>query len=129
MNRVPDLDQRAQLGACDAGPQSPDAEHAAPGRVVACASDINVGLGRDCRSARALREHLPEACAHASATRTGCRTSDGLEETAGLIPRDGHEYRHGIANRLQRRTRLRPRPAIWIRPGDVVVNCGANVGP
>lgn len=55
--------------------------------------------------------------------------SDGTEEIAGLIPRDGHEYRHGIAKRLQRLAlaygidRL-----VKIRPGDVVVNCGANVG-
>lgn len=55
--------------------------------------------------------------------------NDGTDEIAGLIPRDGYEYRHGIAKRLNRLglaygiDRL-----IKIRPGDTVVNCGANVG-
>jgi FkbM family methyltransferase len=55
--------------------------------------------------------------------------SDGTAEFAVLSPDFLRAFRHGIAKRLDRLARVYGIDRyVPIRPGDVVVNCGANVG-
>jgi FkbM family methyltransferase len=80
-----------------------------------------------------LATHLPQAITGRS--RLNLRLvdgithiSDGQAELATTSPERIRYYRHGIAERLRRLTHSYHLGDVALRPGDLVVNVGANIG-